>query len=116
MAYTDTYGRTWQFRPGHDVSCMLQLTEVETKTALAISDFARGAETLDTDTVWGINLPVDCYLLRLNNGWVMGARYGDQPHEYIGFHLVQPALDTLVYHHGRISTKTEAEVFRLLNP
>lgn len=119
MPYTDIYGRSWQFIPDQDARFMLQLTPSEVYSALAVRNYdTGGALAYTSDWAELLDRPeVDCYLLNLdgNGDWVMGVRYGNDPHEYCGLHLSPAVIQiALRHHHYHHPAQESAAVYSLI--
>lgn len=95
--HTDKFGRQWCFTPGHDTNRMLK---VDANLAAAACNFQRTLRGMSTDPLILLR-DTEPYLLKQPNGWVFGARYGDEGSQYYSPGLDDELLALMVKYHAR---------------
>jgi len=104
MSHQDKYGRTWKFEPGHDTTMMLQISPELLHATLQLRDF--GA---DNYPLTGLR-EMDCYLLRSPlafDKWYVGARFSDEPQDYLSPYLDQLLVEYMVKSHLQVAYMPE---------
>ena len=97
--YQDKYGRTWKFKPGHDTTMMLQISPELLHAALQLRDL--GADNYPLADL----RELDCYLTRMPTleEWCVGARFSDEPQDYLSPYLDQLLIDYMLLKHRQAS-------------
>ncbi len=94
--YQDKHGRTWKFKPGHDTTMMLQISPELLHAALQLRYL--GADNHPLASLQ----EKDCYLLRsplVSEPWYVGARFSDEPQDYLSPYLDQLLIDYMLLKH-----------------
>lgn len=101
--YQDKYGRNWKFKPGHDTTMMLQISPELLHAALQLRD-------LSADNYPLADLrELDCYLIRMPTleEWCVGARFSDEPQNYLSPYLDQLLIDYMLLKHRQQADQHE---------
>lgn len=103
--YQDEYGRTWKFKPGHDTTMMLQISPELLHAALQLRDACSGAAACPLSWLQG----KDCYLIRMPTfeEWCVGARFSDEPQDYLSPYLDQLLIDYMLLKHRQQASRQE---------
>ena len=102
--YQDKHGRTWKFKPGHDTTMMLQISPELLHAALQLRYL--GADNHPLASLQ----EKDCYLLRsplVSEPWYVGARFSDEPQDYLSPYLDQLLIDYMLLKHRQQASRQE---------